>query len=535
MGITLLAGCGGGGTSTSTSLDDTTNTGTTDPSEENTTTEIKTGITISGNVTYDRVPVNSDGIGLDYDNITQEKVKNAIVDLVNASNTTIDSTTTDSNGYYAFNDVATSTNVKIRVYAKMLKTGAPAWDVKVVDNTNSDSIYVMEGAYSTSGTTNSTRDLNAPSGWGASSYTSTRTAAPFAILDDVYYAMQRVLSADAQAAFPELQVNWSVKNVSVSGDTTQGQISTSHYTNSNLYILGDADSDTDEYDNHVITHEWGHYYEDKFSRSDSIGGSHGSDELLDIRVAFSEGWGNAFSAMALDDPLYYDTQDSQQSSGFNFNVEKETHSNAGWYSESSIQRILYDLYDAHNDSNGNDNVSLGFTPIHDVFTGAEKVTPAFTSIFPFITILKSENNSESSAIDSIVSSESIATITDIYGTGRTNKSSAYPYKSLTMGSSVSVILSNTDGSYNKLSNRKYVRFTVSTSGTYTIKVQQTNGTDSDLDFYLYKTAPFSYITFGESSVAGSEEQSITLSAGSYILDIADYNEVSDAHLTVTVN
>jgi len=160
------------------------------------------------------------------------------------------------------------------------------------------------------------------------------------MLDSVYSAMQKVLSADSQTIFPPLQVNWSVNNVpSISINYALGLISTSHYTNGNLYILGDEDLDTDEYDDHVIAHEWGHYYEDKFSRSDSIGGPHGGEDTLDIRVAFGEGWGNAFSGMALEDPVYFDTFGDAQANGFNFNVESGTSTNKGWYNESSIQRI----------------------------------------------------------------------------------------------------------------------------------------------------------------------------------------------------
>ena len=55
---------------------------------------------------------------------------------------------------------------------------------------------------------------------------------------------------------------------------------------------------TDEYDDHVVVHEWAHYFEANFSRSDSIGGDHASDNVLDIRLAFGEGFGNAYSAMA---------------------------------------------------------------------------------------------------------------------------------------------------------------------------------------------------------------------------------------------
>ena len=77
------------------------------------------------------------------------------------------------------------------------------------------------------------------------------------------------------AAFPVMKFNWSVNNRAVSGNDSTGDIGTSSYKgNGNVYILGDADSDTDEFDDHVVVHEWGHYFEDQMSRSDSIGGPH---------------------------------------------------------------------------------------------------------------------------------------------------------------------------------------------------------------------------------------------------------------------
>lgn len=488
-------------------------------------------VTLSGKITYDLVPANSNNIGLDYGSISQEAVKGAQVDVLDSADNIIDSTTTDTSGDYSFT-INENAEVKIRVWAKLYKSGTPRWDVKIIDNTNSDAVYVMDGALSSVGTGNSIRNLNASSGWGGSSYTSSRVAASFAMLDSVYSSIQTILTADSLAVFPPLLVNWSINNVATAGDKTLGQITTSHYTNANLYILGDENSDTDEYDDHVIAHEWGHYYEDKFSRSDSIGGSHGGGDTLDIRVAFGEGWGNAFSGMALDNPVYFDTSGSQQNSGFYIDVESGTSSNPGWYSEDSVQHILYDLYDSTDD--GSDSLSLGFGPIHNVFIGAEKTTPAFTSIFTFITELKSENPGDVGSIDTIVTDESIATITDIYGTGRTNKASSYPYYDLSVGNSVSVQTSTTYGFYNKLSNRQYVRFTIASTGTYTIRVAQTNGTNSNPDFYLYQSSSFGFI--GSSSGNGSSQEiNILLTAGSYLLDIFDNNSVATADFNVTIN
>jgi len=531
----VLIGCGGGGSSTpSGNTTGGTTGGNTNTGNTGGTTASK--VTISGTVTYDLVPANSNHIGLNYNAITHEKAKLVQVEAIDNQGSILKSTTTDTNGNYTLSDLPVSTNVQIRVLAKMLQTGTPGWDVKVIDNTNSDALYAMVGASATTGTTDSIRNLNAPSGWMGSDYTQARVAAPFAILDTIESAMKKVESADANTVFLPLIVNWSKDNVAASGNNP-GQIGTSHYTNGNLFILGDANSDTDEYDNHVIAHEWGHYYEDKFSRSNSIGGSHGAGDILDIRVAFGEGWGNAFSAIALDDPIYFDTLGSQQSNGGNMDMESTSTTNPGWYSEESIQHIIYDLYDSHDD--GTDTLSLGFAPIHRVMTSTEKNTPAFTSIFTFIKAMKDANSANVNEIKNIVSSESIAEITDIWGTGRTNKASELPYKDLTVGTTLTAVQFNYSyGNNNKLGNHLYYKFNVATAGDYTITVHQTNGTDSDPDFYLYRTPPSNSTlpVIGNGTTAGDETESgVHLDIGDYLLDVNDYNNQTTAQFDISVN
>jgi hypothetical protein len=489
-------------------------------------------VTISGTITYDLVPVQSDGSGLDYSNTHAAPAKWITIQAVDNSNHLIDSTTTDADGKYTLTQIPESTNVKIYILAEMKKSGTPGWNVKVVDNTNSSALYVVSGSLLSSGTTDSTRNYRLSSGWTGTSYSSSRLAAPFAILNDIYAAMQTLLDVESDTVFPDLVVNWSTENTPSSGDKAEGKIGTSHYTDGNLYILGDADNDTDEYDDHVITHEWGHYYEDKFSRSDSIGGSHGGGDRLDIRVAFGEGWGNAFSAISLNDPVYFDTYDDKQEDGWFMDMESGTANPHGWYSEASIQNIIYDLWDNHNDNS--DTLSLGFGPIHHAFIGAQKTTPAFTSIFSFITILKNENSGNSDAIDDIVSDESIAVITDIYGSENTGLAK-YPYHDLTIGAPVEITTSTSYGTFNKLSNRQYVKFSIATSKPYIITVEKSSSSnDTDPDFVLYKTDTFSYVDRGNGTAVNKEEKSISLDAGNYLLDISEYNNVNTATFDVTV-
>ena len=491
-------------------------------------------VPISGTISYDRVPSNSNAIGLNYSNTIVEPATYVVVEAVDRSGNTLTSALTDDQGHYAL-EVEQNTEVKIRARAQMIRRDTVIWDVKVVDNTNSDALYVMEGAYLTSGTSADTRNLHADSGWGTSSYTSERVAAPFAMLNSAYHSLNKVLTAENNAVFEPLQINWSIRNKAFDGDPANGDIGTSYYMDNKLFILGDEDADTDEYDDHVIAHEWAHYYEDTFSRSDSVGGSHSDGDRLDIRVAFGEGWGNAFSAMALSDPVYFDTFGVDQSDGFNFSMETEVKNNPGWYSEGSIQRILYDLYDSSND--GDDLLNLGFTPIHQVFTGAQKNTPAFTSVFTFIHALKDENPTDASAIERIVSGESIAEITDIYGNGRTNLSSETPlYVDLSIGTAMTFCPSYTYGSYNKLGNRKNIRFNVDTAATYTITVEKSNSAGStDPDFYLHNISDHTIFYAGEDAESDQEEKSLSLPRASYLLDVYDYESVSGACFSISVN
>ena len=123
-----------------------------------------------------------------------------------------------------------------------------------------------------------------------------------------------------------------------------GEIGTSYYLDGDIYLLGAADLDTDEFDRHVVMHEWGHYLEHRLYRSDTPGGPHSRQSFLDMRVAFSEGFANAFAAMMLDDPLFRDTLGPVQGKGGSFVVGEEGAPSQGWYSQVSVGNIVYRYY-----------------------------------------------------------------------------------------------------------------------------------------------------------------------------------------------
>jgi len=487
------------------------------------------GSKIIGTITYDRVPVEVDASGsarLNYGKTYKGTGKYLLVKAIDENGQMLAKTTTNNRGEYTLY-VPEDRLVKIRVYARMFKEDG--WDLSVVDNTNQQSMYVIEGTLHSSGTAPSQRDLHAASGWDGQGYSMPRDAAPFAILDSINTIMQKIIEVNPKINFPHLLINWSVNNVAVGGNTNLGQIGTSSYTSSDgqMWILGDANSDTDEYDDHIIIHEWSHFFEDKFSRSDSIGGGHSSGDALDIRVAFGEGFANAMSAIATDNPIYFDTSGYNQASGWYMNVESAPAENPGWFSEASIQRILYDLYDDNTHQHSDhDHAHLGFKPIVNTMIDKERNTKAFTSIFSFIHALKSENASDESEIDQVVASERINTIYDPYGNYRTNTANGVfttpVYHTLGVGKEVTQCNKNNYGVYNKLGNRTYMKVKIESEGIYTFTARPYGYAHGDPDMVLYETN-YPYEDKGMSPLEGesSDELTMNLKAGDYMLEVYD--------------
>ena len=505
-------------------------------------------VTISGGITFDRIPLDATlGNGLNPAAIVESPARQVTVQAIDASsNAVLATATTDDNGNYSVT-VPGNRNLFIRARAEMIKAGtAPTWDFRVANNTNADAIYALDGNAASSGTANSTRNLRAPSGFGANTYTGERAAAPFAILDTVFRAKELVLSAVPNTVFPELRLFWSEDNRPNVGDfcPDDGDINTSSYIvfglndldqcnqpgATGIYILGDFTiGDTDEFDQSVIAHEFGHYIEDRFGRSDSIGGDHGgSTTLLDLRVAFGEGWGNAFSGMALGGPIYRDSFDGMVQE-FGIDMEADDPLNEGWFSEASVGEILWDLFDSTNDSG--DSAALGFAPLYAVMTGAQKTTDALTSIFTFITGLRAAPGAPLAAIGDLLDGESIFG-TDDFGAAESNAGGdqlVLPiYKTILLGTQISVCSRSPAGnsSSNKLGNRVFLRFDNDAQRLVTIQATgATNGggtvAATDPDIFVLRRGVLA--AFGAGTGASETIDQVPLPAGTYIIEVYDFD------------
>lgn len=523
MGVLLvLAACGGGG-------------GGGGGSDDGATT------TVSGKITFDRVPVDQNG-RLDFNAVTQADARQIVVEAISASNSAVlATTTTDTSGNYSLT-VPTNTNMFIRAKAQMTKAGSGAtWSFSVKNNTNGNALYVLDGSTFSSGSSGETRDLNAASGWnsGSGSYTGTRAAAPFAILDTIFRAKEMLIGAQDSLAFPALDFYWSPNNIGntpgycpsdgristtsyVSGNTTDNDCGPGNTTLAGIYVLGSVSgNDTDEFDQHVIAHEFGHYVEDKFSRSDSIGGNHGPGNFLDSRVAFGEGWGNAFGAMTLNDSLYKDT--SMSGSLNRFDLENNSFDINGWFSEMSVGQLLWDVFDDGTESG--DAVALGFEPIFTALTGPYKDTGAMTTVYSFMAALRAQDTSIAQQLDALESGEEIdgrGEFVEISPESNNGGNiNALPlYTSINFPGQINSLCTDAArGKYNKLNNRRFVRLMLPSSAVVTINVFATSPTQ-DPDLILWRRGQQIAVAVADGS--SDAIQQVQLAAGDYIIEAYDF-------------
>jgi hypothetical protein len=477
-------------------------------------------VTISGNINYGRIPHGGVGTGLDYSE--QEFTAMTAEVLVEA----IDATTQDvlASGRFAGSyqlSVPSQPQSALRVTAEMSRQDPlplPHWQVVVRDLDDDGTPLGPVHAYTTppfdSGA-GGTHHVNIPSGWSNSGQlTGPRDAAPFAVLEAIVQGIDLVLEADPTADFPDLTIDWGPENV---GGATFFSTDLDG-SNPRIVLSAEPDVDTDEYDPHVILHEFGHYIEYAFSRSDSFGGPHGFGDLLDMRVAFSEGLATALGAIALGDSVYRDSFGAAQANDSFFDIEFDEHLAEGWYSEDSTWELVWDLYDGATDPEA---VSLGFAPIWQVLKGPQRDTDAMTSIFSFATAIKEASPGDAPAIAALLSNEQVEGPTiDIFGSTETNDADSPDvlpvYTPIQLGQTRQVRSTNEFGTINKLSNDRFLLFSLAAPANVRFRVSADAGRDADIRIFR------SGIFVGPDDLGPADEDfTLSLEAGDYVLDVYD--------------
>lgn len=517
-----LQACGGGG-------------GGTTAGPEVVGSSTATAITITGTATFDSIPNKTAGTGrgsLVYAETTSKPVRGVTFQAISASDgsTVLASTTSSELGTYSL-AIPADTRFFMRMRSELVKTGgASSWSVAVKDNTQGDALYVLDGTPLSSGTANRVVNLNAASGWNGSSYTGMRAGGIAAILDTIYSGMKVVTTAQPAAVFPPLTVYWSPLNTTVAGNLANGEIGTSFFASNTagarfIYLLGKEGIDTDEYDSAVVAHEYGHYLQSAFSTSHSLGGSHGYPDKLDMTVAFSEGWGNAWAGISRNNPYYSDSYGLLQGSGFAYSVAVAASDAArGWYREDSIDASLYLL-----------STQQGFAPIWAALTGPMKTTQhALASIFSFADAVRTAGNaSVTTAMNTLLAAQNIVTGTgsgaNQWGDNEINNGgevgSLPIYRTLVFNASTPVCFSAanvTDGTANKLGSTRYFRInlTPTQAGLRTVTANFGSGRDVDFEVFQNRALLVNAATFANVNL--NEVAIVPLQAGEVIIRALDW-------------
>jgi hypothetical protein len=483
-------------------------------------------VTLSGGVLYELVPHGPPGSGLNYAGQGFVGTADIVVEVLNATTHAVVASGTFPGDFHF--DVPSGTDLQLRAIATMSRQSPdplPHWLISVRDldatGAPAGDVYSYTGPVFNSGI-GTQQFLRIPSGWStAGQLVGPRAAAPFAILDSLRPALLHAQSVALQPDLPELLIDWSPNNVG--GETffraNPGGIPF-------MVLSGEADVDTDEYDPAVIRHEFGHFIMHNVSRNDSIGGAHSIVERLDMRVALSEGFASAYGALISSDPTFLDSFGVGQSDSGFFDIRVDLLQSEGWFSESSVQEVLWSLQDLDG--------------IWTVINGPVRDADAMVSPFVLFAAYRQLRPERAGTLDFLLQGEGIVGPTiDPYGSTESNSAGSANvlpvYTRIVPGGSVQVRSTNEFGVGNKLSTHRYLRLSVAATSNLRFRASAAAGRDPDMLVFHRG------VSLGPDPGPANEDFTLVLQPGDYVLDVydcgnADCNDnVTPGRVDITVS
>ncbi len=435
---------------------------------------------LSGTIEFEKIPVTAQG--LDLDNPQPMPARRVLVRSYRTSDDVpLGEDTTDNSGAYSVTALA-GEQVYVKVFAKTVDKDAggnvigkfmvfpPGDDIplteKYIYSAKGDNIQMPGDG------NDKTADYLIPD-------SPNRASGPFNIIDVIEQAYDKVRTAHPSADLNDLVVRWGAN---YGGGT--------YYTTSEnaLYINGKRDSDSDEFDDMIVAHEFGHFVDNNLYRSDSIGGPHYLEERLDPRVAWSEGYATAFAGMTLEERLYRDTCGVNGGTicvGFDIENNASLSDNEGYYNEASVFAILRDLWDDNGESW--DTLNYPYSIFGNIWGDtAYKSKTDLIYLYPFVDELINREDNEP-ATSAILAEENVA-YPESERPASTIMEMGTPPASV-VGVPIDGGLGN-DGSdyepwdYNTYEANKFYRFHTSGGGQTTVNIKVT--CTGIIDFYIYK-------------------------------------------------
>lgn len=329
---------------------------------------------------------------------------------------------------------------------------------------------------------------------------------------------------------------------------------------SQLYILGGLDGevdseDTDHFDDSIIAHEYGHFIEDKYAASNSAGGKHDGNSIIDPRLAWSEGWANYFEMVVNGAPVYRDTFGNTSGGTFcemyfDYNAETNISSTDGLskdnpisagegnFREFAIARTLWDAVDSNGSAtlpnSDGDGVVANFYEIWTVFrTSFANTSIKFRNFGKFMELYNAHTAPTSTSLSSLLTTEKQRA---------DEKDFPSPYS--TNAVACNILITPSGGTGNAFHRKDYYRINHA-GGTLNLQLHRVTGASTtNLDLYLFQES-FKFNTISDISgvlasslsttTANDESISTSLSAGTYMVVVYAANNGTFINYNLRVN
>ncbi len=318
-----------------------------------------------------------------------------------------------------------------------------------------------------------------------------------------------------------------------------------------IYLLGgindDICVDTDHFDNSVIVHEYGHFLENKYAYTDSPGGSHSGNSVIDPRLAWSEGWANFVQSAVRNNDHYYDTEgnaDCATGTGLNINLDLETpqvgqdkmsvatYLGEGIFREVSVSRVLWD---AMGSSTGGDGygAGLGFPYIWKTFSdtssGLRSSSAHFRNVGLFNQYLRSyvstNNNSALTDFDNLITNEHQRSDANEYGRVVTAQ----------VGGSCTYAIQGVSGVSNLAKTNDFLAYYydgTAANSSISLKYSATTGgqTPTDLDLYIWQDG----YSFSDASTMSGQSAGVYPESGSNGVEVVSLSGKSVGYYLIQI-